>query len=193
MALSATRNCEPSGKQFSRKTRLYPGAPAELVRLLHEKWCSRNSGGQPPSSKTIDPPGYIPPPSVPPPRFVFVSYAREDGSAVKEFAAGLHKAGIPYWFDREKLDSGEHFPDSIGRAVRGCKLFVAVVSRNTERAGERWFKKEWNLARERNQHRLPLTCHLFSRWLSTIFPSQLPRLYPTNFWSATRRNCPGVL
>jgi hypothetical protein len=83
---------------------------------------------------------------------IFISYMREDLAAVLELKAGLEAAGLPVWFDRQSLKPGDNFNPQIEQYIsRSCSCFVAVISRNTERRDEGFFRREWNMALERDR------------------------------------------
>ena len=83
---------------------------------------------------------------------VFISYKRDDQPAVERLAAGLKDAGVPVWFDRETLGPGDSFQPLIKDYIaRECGCFVAVISKNTERHDEGWFRREWKWAVERDE------------------------------------------
>jgi hypothetical protein len=83
---------------------------------------------------------------------IFISYAREDLAAVHELTAGLQAAGLPFWFDYESLQPGDSFGTEIEQYIsRSCCCFVAIISRNTERRHEGFFRREWKSALERDR------------------------------------------
>jgi hypothetical protein len=80
------------------------------------------------------------------PRAVFISYASQDADAATRICAALRKAGIEVWFDQSELRGGEAWDASIRRQVKSCKLFLPVISANTQAREEGYFRREWNLA-----------------------------------------------
>ena len=134
--------------QVSARTRMYSGAEA-FVAELHRRWLARRgpapaSGGgggaparfQPPEREMAD-------------NAVFISYAREDFAAVQKLKAGLDAAGINAWFDMDRLESGDDFARKIRGNVGKCSFFIAIISGNTQRRVEGWFRREWNWAVDR--------------------------------------------
>jgi len=77
---------------------------------------------------------------------VFLSYASEDAEASLKICATLRAAGIEVWFDRSELRGGEAWDASIRRQIKGCKLFLPVISASTQAREEGYFRREWNLA-----------------------------------------------
>lgn len=80
---------------------------------------------------------------------VFISYAREDLPAVKRIKAGLEAAGITTWFDLERLESGDDYDLKVQRNIGRCSYFIPVISQNTERRLEAYFRREWSYALDR--------------------------------------------
>src|SRR5450432_1897615 len=79
-------------------------------------------------------------------RGVFLSYASQDATAAQRIADALRQAGIEVWLDQSELRGGEAWDSSIRRQIKACRLFVAVISANTQAREEGYFRREWNLA-----------------------------------------------
>jgi TolB-like protein len=80
---------------------------------------------------------------------VFLSYASEDAAAAQRIAEALRAAGVEVWFDREELRGGDAWDHKIRDQIHDCRLFIPVISANTERRDEGYFRREWRLAVER--------------------------------------------
>ena len=80
---------------------------------------------------------------------VFISYAREDLAAVQQIKAGLESAGITTWFDIDRLEVGDDYDRKIQRNIARCSYFIPVVSANTQRRLEGYFRREWSYAMDR--------------------------------------------
>jgi hypothetical protein len=81
---------------------------------------------------------------------VFVSYAREDEAAAANLVLGLQEAGCTVWYDRERLQAGQHWHNSLEDEVtRRCGLFLSVISRTTEATRESYYHRERNWAASR--------------------------------------------
>jgi hypothetical protein len=80
---------------------------------------------------------------------VFISYAREDLPAVQQIKAGLEAAGITTWFDMDRLEAGDDYDRKIQRNITRCSYFIPVVSANTQRRLEAYFRREWSYALDR--------------------------------------------
>jgi hypothetical protein len=83
---------------------------------------------------------------------VFVSYARDDLPAVQRLKAGLDAAGIPAWFDLERLEGGDDYDRKIQRNIARCSYFLPVVSATTQRRLEGYFRREWSYAIDRTRN-----------------------------------------
>lgn len=81
-----------------------------------------------------------------PARAVFVSYASQDADSARRIAEALRSSGIEVWLDQSELRGGEAWDASIRRQIKTCKLFLAVISTNTQAREEGYFRREWNLA-----------------------------------------------
>ena len=82
---------------------------------------------------------------------VFLSYASQDGDAVRRICDALRGAGIEVWFDQSELRGGDAWDRRIREQIRDCRLFIPVVSANTERRDEGYFRREWSLAADRTR------------------------------------------
>src|SRR5215472_14369538 len=85
----------------------------------------------------------------PPSRAVFLSYASEDALAAQRIADALQAAGVEVWFDRQELRGGDVWDQTIRQQIRDCRLFVPLISANTETRLEGYFRREWKLACDR--------------------------------------------
>ena len=82
---------------------------------------------------------------------VFLSYASEDAAAAQLIADELRAAGIKVWFDQSELRGGDAWDRRIREQIHDCRLFIAVISANTERRDEGYFRREWALAADRTR------------------------------------------
>ena len=89
------------------------------------------------------------PDNTPTNRAVFLSYAREDSSAAKRIAEALRGFGLEVWFDQNELRGGDSWDTKIRNQIRGCALFVPVISASTQAREEGYFRREWKLAVDR--------------------------------------------
>jgi TolB-like protein/Tfp pilus assembly protein PilF len=80
---------------------------------------------------------------------VFLSYASQDAEAAQHLCNGLRAAGIEVWFDQSELRGGDTWDALIRRQIKGCYLFVPIISANTQSREEGYFRREWKLAVDR--------------------------------------------
>jgi TIR domain/SIR2-like domain len=81
---------------------------------------------------------------------IFISYAREDEAAVAELVRGLQNHQCVVWYDRERLQAGQHWHNTLEDEVkRRCGLFLSVISRTTESTRESYYHLERNWAAAR--------------------------------------------
>ena len=133
-------------QQVSLRTRVYTGAE-DFVAELHKRWMARHGGG---NVVALDAPKrFLPPALEMPDNAVFISYAREDLPAVNTLKAALDQAGIKVWFDMERLESGDDYDRKIQKNIGRCAYFIPIVSANTERRLEGYFRREWSYAIDR--------------------------------------------
>ncbi|HJR11039.1 MAG TPA: TIR domain-containing protein [Rhodanobacteraceae bacterium] len=83
---------------------------------------------------------------------VFLSYSSEDLAAAVRVAAALQAAGIEVWLDKSELRGGDAWDSMIRGKIRGCTLFVALISAHSRERAEGYFRFEWKLAVDRSYH-----------------------------------------
>jgi TIR domain/SIR2-like domain len=137
-------------QQVSVRTRIYSGAE-NFVNELHRRWLVRNKAGDVIPLHAA-PQRFLPPEREMPDNAVFISYAREDLPAVQKLKAGFDAAGVKTWFDLERLESGDDYDRKIQRNIARCSFFIPVVSANTERRLEGYFRREWSYAIDRSRN-----------------------------------------
>ena len=137
-------------QQVSVRTRVYTGAE-HFVDELHRRWMARRKPAEVISLNTA-PQRFMPPEREMPDNAVFISYAREDLSAVQKLKAAFDQADIKVWFDMERLESGDDFDRKIQKNISRCAYFIPVISHATERRLEAYFRREWSYALDRNRN-----------------------------------------
>ena len=80
---------------------------------------------------------------------VFISYASQDVAAAARICGALRQAGVEVWFDQSELRGGDVWDRQIRQQVHDCRLFMPIVSANTEARVEGYFRREWKLAVDR--------------------------------------------
>ncbi len=136
-------------QQVSLRTRVYTGAE-DFVEELHRRWMARN--GKSNVVPMSAPARFLPPAVDMPENAVFISYAREDLPAVQRLKAQLDQAGITVWFDMERLESGDDYDRKIRKNIARCAYFIPIVSANTDRRLEAYFRREWSYAIDRSRN-----------------------------------------
>lgn len=162
-------------RNFSYGTRLVGFEPSSFVAELHRRWIAAGHALATPAAAPVpassvamavasasnmaDVPRAPAAPAVVAsepresmlPGSVFLSYAKEDLQHVLALKAALDRAGVEAWLDKERLEAGDMYDQKIRRFIKTCGAFVPIISRNTERRMEGYFRKEWKLASERAQ------------------------------------------
>jgi len=83
---------------------------------------------------------------------IFISYASEDIGAARQLLTDLRDiGGDVVWFDKSALKPGDNWEQQIRSAVQRCGLFLPLLSANTERRTEGYFRLEWNEGAERSK------------------------------------------
>ena len=80
---------------------------------------------------------------------VFLSYASQDAEAAQRICQALRAAGVEVWFDQSELRGGDAWDRKIHEQIRDCRLFIPVISANTEARDEGYFRREWAAAVDR--------------------------------------------
>jgi hypothetical protein len=135
-------------QQVSVRTRIYVGAE-RFVNELHERLAARRKPTASTAAHANAPTRFLPPAREMPDNAVFISYAREDLSAVQQIKAGLEDAGITVWFDMDRLEVGDDYDRKIQRNIARCSYFIPIVSATTQRRLEAYFRREWSYALDR--------------------------------------------
>jgi TolB-like protein/Tfp pilus assembly protein PilF len=85
---------------------------------------------------------------------VFISYASQDAEAATRICAALRAAGIEVWLDQSELRGGDAWDRQIRERIHDCRLFMALISANTQARDEGYFRREWKLAADRTHDML---------------------------------------
>src|SRR5437763_12811984 len=85
------------------------------------------------------------------PKAVFLSYAREDSDPARRIADALRGFGVEVWFDQAELRGGDQWDAKIKKQIRDCALFLPIVSQQTQKRTEGYFRREWLHAVERTR------------------------------------------
>jgi hypothetical protein len=135
-------------QQVSVRTRVYGGAEA-FVAELHKRWTARQPVSSMPKIQGNAPIRFQAPSREMPENAIFISYAREDLPAVQQLKAALDAAGLTTWFDLDRLEGGDDYDRKIRANIGRCSFFLPVISENTQRRHEAYFRREWSYAVDR--------------------------------------------
>lgn len=120
--------------------------PVAFCSELTRRWQARHAGD--PAPRPTLRLGSVP--EEMPVGAIFVSYAREDEGAAAALVRDLKSAGCVVWYDRERLQTGESWHNSLEDQVKKrCGLFLSLISVTTESARESYYHLERNWAAAR--------------------------------------------
>lgn len=136
-------------QRVSVRTRVYTGAEA-FVSELYRRWKDRQAPAA--SAVAAVPQRFLPPAREMPENAIFISYAREDLPAVQRLKAALDSAGLTTWFDFDRLEGGDDYDRKISANIARCSFFLPVISANTQRRLEGYFRREWSYAVDRSRN-----------------------------------------
>ena len=118
--------------------------PTTFVAQLHARWKKQTPGGPPEEADTTNPP----PPDA---ETIFISYMREDADAARRLCDAITGLGGEVWLDERRISPGDAWePEVLTRIRRTVRLFVPVISANTEHTEEGYVFREWNEAVNRS-------------------------------------------
>jgi hypothetical protein len=137
-------------ERFSQDSRHYPVDARTFVAELHHRWSERNPALNAAPAPLMDQPAKTA--EVSSPGAIFISYSSDDvGAARKLFADLQDLGGDVAWFDKSALKPGDDWNQRLKSAVQRCGLFLPLLSANTERRMEGYFRLEWGEAAERSK------------------------------------------
>jgi hypothetical protein len=123
-------------------------APTDFVAELRARWEKLSPAKRRPATNLSDPAG----PDSPGASTIFISYMREDVEAARRLRNAIAELGGDVWLDERRLLPGDAWEAEILSAIRhNVRLFVAIVSANTEREDEGYVFKEWREAEDRSR------------------------------------------
>jgi hypothetical protein len=117
-------------------------APDKFVAELRARWEEQTPAPRRVLDSLVHPP--------PDASTIFVSYMREDADAARRVCDAITGLGGDVWLDERQLSPGDAWEREIlTRIRRTVKLFVPIISANTERAEEGYVFREWKEAANR--------------------------------------------
>jgi len=91
-------------------------------------------------------------PSAPGSSSIFVSYIREDLDAARRLCDAITRLGGDVWLDERRISPGDAWEREISTAIRKTvRMFVPIISANTEREEEGYVFREWTEAADRSR------------------------------------------
>jgi hypothetical protein len=139
---------------FARRTRVCEGSAVEFASELCRRWQARHPLLQ---SAPPDPGGDTSTvvPTTEPRGSIFISYVREDIDSARAMSNALKEIGGDVWLDERRLQPGDQWNDEILSSIRRrVRLFVPLLSHQTEQRKRGFVFREWSEAIER-QKELP--------------------------------------
>lgn len=79
-------------------------------------------------------------------RDIFISHSSEDIIEVRNICSFLEKNGFSCWYSGRDIQTGEDYPAAITNAIRSCRVFLILISRNSLESEQ--VRKELTLANE---------------------------------------------
>jgi hypothetical protein len=77
---------------------------------------------------------------------VFISYSANDVQIAKDVYDVLRRLGMDVWLDLYEIGPGDDVTRRIEDGIRGCQLFVAIITQNS--VSSNWVQKELKIALE---------------------------------------------
>jgi hypothetical protein len=134
-------------ERFSQDSRYYPVDARAFVADLYHRWSARNPTAPLARDGPHDP--FSDPYAS---GSIFISYSSDDIGAAKRLFADLQEIGGDVaWFDKSALKPGDNWDQHLRSSVQRCSLFLPLLSTNTERRTEGYFRLEWSEAAERSR------------------------------------------
>ena len=126
---------------------------------------------------------------------IFISYMREDVDAARRLCDAITSLGGDVWLDERRLSPGDAWEREILTAsAETVRLFVPIISANTERAEEGYVFREWEEAADRSRSRISSRRFIVPVIIDDDYegdPSryrQIPDVFRAlAFWSRSRR------
>jgi hypothetical protein len=135
-------------EQFSQDSRWYSVDARSFAAELARRWQERNPISEMPAESSSVQDG----PAGAPGGAIFISYASDDLGAARHVFEDLQEIGGDVaWFDKSDLKPGDDWDARLRSAVQRCSLFLPLLSANTERRTDGYFRLEWHEAAERSK------------------------------------------
>lgn len=127
----------------SARVQILDADPAAFIAELRTRWEARS----PPKPVGVPAVGTG---GTPARGDIFISYVREDVVAARRLSEAIAAVGGEVWLDEQRLQPGDRWDGAILESIRrDVRLFVPVISAQTEGREEGYVFKEWGEAVER--------------------------------------------
>ncbi len=118
-------------KQFellnNYNTLTYPGSTGGFVNELADRWTQFPDKGKP--------------------KMVFLSYTQKDVVAVENLIKAISGINnLQYWYDKEKLFSGDNYEIDITENIKNADIFIPLISENSISQPDKYVLREWERA-----------------------------------------------
>lgn len=129
-------------RHYSSETLVYPDGPVAFIDRLSERWAQHTARRREPQVPVGGPPVAE--------HAIFISYASEDRDHAKALEKALIAERLPVWLDSsDGLKGGEAFDNKIRQQIQVSSIFVALLTPVMTKGEPRYFRTEWEFARER--------------------------------------------
>jgi len=126
-------------------------SPRAFVNELYQRWMAERPAVMP-GVTPIEPEETVEQGAL-----FFVSYCRQtDAPAAQALVEALRAPpfGVgarEIWFDRNVIEPGTSFQKSIFDGIKSCRYFVPLISQAADNIPEKFFRREWNAALDREK------------------------------------------
>lgn len=136
---------------YARRTRVFETSAVEFAAELLRRWQARHpeqvATGSGDATETLSATYSVDDAKR---GEIFISYVRQDIQAARAMCDAITSLGGDVWLDERRLEPGDRWRDEIlGGIKRRVRLFVPLISQQTEARKEGFVFREWHAAAER--------------------------------------------
>ncbi len=134
---------------FARRTRVCEASAAEFVSALRERWLARHPSAAAAPADATNTMSVLA--DTQQKGSIFISYVREDIEAARAMQGAITGMGGDVWLDERRLQPGDRWKDEILASIRRrVRLFLPLISQQTENRETGFVFREWREAAERS-------------------------------------------
>jgi hypothetical protein len=127
----------------SHNNQSYVGSAAAPQAAVNEADPAQVQGAQVSARPTLEPSSSA--------AWIFISYIREDAHIARRLRDEVLQLGAEVWLDERRLRPGDAWEEELRSVIRRyVRLFIPLISRNTENETEGYIFREWREAVERS-------------------------------------------